>query len=189
MLQPSSYTGILLAGPPASGKRTVAFALTSLRRSYARVPALTTATDPPVDAEPAARAHLDELRSWAQVLHEFTVDGSGYLYDRERPAGLREQGRLPVVCVEDADAPAAFRRESAGWLPVLLWCPAPEARARAGRGLRGPVDRGWTRRWERSSTALLGAATHFTLTLRTDRLDAVDAARIIHAAAQATAPG
>ncbi|BBF99811.1 MULTISPECIES: hypothetical protein [Pseudonocardia] len=71
---------------------------------------------------------------------------------------------------------------------MLLWCPARDARARAGRGLRGPVGRSWTRRWERSSKALLGAATRFTLTLRTDRLDAVDAARVVHSAAQADVP-
>jgi hypothetical protein len=183
--------GIILAGPPASGKRTVAFALTSLRRSYAHVPALTAARHFVIDAEQTSQKHLDELRSWAQLFHEFSVERAQYVYDRERLERLRVQGRIPVVCVEDVDALPAFERESDDWLAVLLWCPRGRAENRLTRG-RPPaeqpatVPRSWTRRWERSLKGLHRGAQRFTVTLRSDRLDAVEAARIVHLAAQAS---
>jgi hypothetical protein len=182
--------GILLAGPPASGKRTAAFSLTTLRRAYAHVPALSIDPHRSVDGEKVARKHLDELHSWAQIFHSTTVDGVQYSYDRERLVRFREQGRLPIVCVEDVHALAAFEGESEGWLPVLLWCPRHEAEKRLTRGW--PVgepaydaDRSWFRRWERSTKSLFADPSRFTLSLRSDKLNAVEIARIIHLAAQA----
>jgi hypothetical protein len=176
----TSYSGILLAGPPASGRRTTVFALETLRRTYAHVPALTTTPDPTVDAEKVTQRHLDELRSWAQLFHEVTLDGHSFTHDRERLVQLREKGRMPVVCVEDAPALDAFDHESDGWLPVLLWCPREVAEQRTA-----DPGRAWARRWERSSKSLAAQSHRFTLSLRTDRLNAVEIARIVHLAAQA----
>lgn len=184
------HGGVLLAGPPASGKRTAAFSLTTLRRCYAHVPALSIDPHRSVDGEKATQRHLDELGSWAQIFHSATVGGVQYSYDRERLVRLREQGRLPIVCVEDAHALAAFEAESAGWLPVVLWCPRDEAEKRLTRGRQvgEPVydaDRSWSRRWERSTKSLFADPGRFTLSLRSDRLNSVEIARIIHLAVQA----
>lgn len=152
------------------------------------MPALTTAAPAPlVDAEQMTRAHLDELRAWAQIVHEFHVDVTTYVYERERLDRLRGQGRIPIVCVDDIDAVPAFERESGGWLAVLLWCPRDEALQRLDRRRSDVPRRPWRRRWERSSKGLLREARRFTLTLRSDHLDAVEAARIVHLAAQAGA--
>lgn len=182
--------GILLAGPPASGKRTVAFSLTSLRRGYAHVPALAVSPHWSVDAEQAGRRHLDELRSWAQIFYDVTLDGVQYFYDRERLVRLREQGRVPIVCVEDARALSAFEAESEAWLAVMVWCPREEAGERLTRGW--PVgepaytaDRSWQRRWERSAKGLFADSSRFTVTVRSDRLGAVEIARVVHLVAQA----
>ncbi|MFB9742074.1 hypothetical protein ACFFOU_13235 [Pseudonocardia sulfidoxydans] len=164
----------------------MAFSLTTLRRQYAHVPALAADPHPSVDAEQVTRTHLDELHSWAQIFYDVTLDGVLYSYDRERLGRLREQGRLPIVCVENVEALAAFEAESTGWLPVLLWCPRDEAAKRSTHGW--PVeepDRRWSRRWERSTKGLLADPGRFTLTVRSDRLDAVEIARIVHLAAQA----
>lgn len=184
-----AHAGVLLAGPPASGKRTAAFSLTTLRRGYAHVPAMATKPHRSVDAEQTAQKHLDELHAWAQIFYAVTVDGRRYAYDRERLLHLREQGRLPIVCVEDAHALAAFEAESEGWLPVMLWCPRSEAVQRLTR--TWPVgepayvaDRSWSRRWERSTKSLFADPSRFTLTLRSDKLNAVEIARVIHLAAQ-----
>ena len=184
--------GVLLAGPPASGKRTVAFALSTLRRSYGHVPALTAATHPAMGAEQTSQKYLDELRSWAQLFYEFTVERARYVYDRERLDTLRAQGRVPVVCIEDIDALSAFEREPDDWLTVILRCPRDHARDRLTRGHSAAgraaiITRSWTRRWERSIKALERGTQRFTMTLRSDRLDAVEIARIVHIAAQASA--
>jgi hypothetical protein len=189
-----TYGGIVLAGPPASGKRTAAFALTSLRRSYAPFPALTVAHQSPIAAEQTTQRHLDELKAWAQVFHEFTNDGISYAYDRERLNKLREQGRIPVACVDDADTARAFEREADDWLQILLWCPRAEAERRLA-GVRPAAeeptapDRSSMRRWDRSNKRLLRDTGWFTLMIRSDRLDAVQVAQIVHLAAQSGAPG
>lgn len=187
---PQPNGGIVLAGPRASGKRTVAFALTSLRRSYASFPALTVVARSPVDAEQTTQRHLDELRDWAQVFHRFTTDGAAYVYDRERLAKLRKQGRVPVACVDDIATVEAFEREAGDWLYVLLWCPRDEAQRRLAAGWsadggRPTPESGWVRQWEKSSKVLLKDPRRFTLAIRSDHLDAVQIAQIIHLAAQA----
>ncbi|WP_232660556.1 hypothetical protein [Pseudonocardia sp. TRM90224] len=178
-----TYRGILLAGPPASGKRTVTFALTSLRRSYAPFPALTVGSDTRVAAERTTQRHLDELKAWAQVFHEFTSDGARYVYDRERLNRIREQGRIPVACVDDIDVLRAFEREADDWLQVLLWCPREEAERRLAATGVAP-DRAAVRRWDRSEKGLLGDVRRFTVSIRTDRLNAVQVAQLVHHAAQ-----
>ncbi|ANY06335.1 hypothetical protein [Pseudonocardia sp. HH130630-07] len=181
--------GVVLAGPPGSGRRTLAFALTSLRRSYAHVPGLTTTPHPLVDAEQVPPSQLAELRSWAALVHESTVGGTRVAHDRERADRLRAQGRTPVVCVADADALVAFTHEPGGWLTVLLHCPRDRAEQRlraAGHG--ASLDRRWSRRWEQTAAGLHRAAERVTLALRSDRLDPLDAARLVHLAAQADPP-
>lgn len=188
-----AYGGIVLAGPPASGKRTVRFALTSLRRSYASFPALTVAHRPQIDAEQTTQRHLDEMRAWAQIFHELRVEGANYAYDRERLSKLREEGRIPVACVDDPDALLAFEREADDWLRVLLWCPREEAERRLSRGWPGDEEqkapgRSSMRRWDRSSKGLLRDTQRFTMTVRSDRLDAVQMAQVVHLTAQSGVP-
>jgi hypothetical protein len=184
-----AYRGVVLAGPPASGRRTAVFALTSLRRSYAHYPALTTAHQDLVDAVHTTRQQMDDLRSWAQLFAGSTRDGIGWAYDRARLTRLREQGRVPVACVDDVDVLRAFEREADDWLVVLLWCPREEAErriARAGDVRRIPAST-WLRRWDRSTKQLFRDPQRFALTIRTDRMDAVQVAQIVHLAAQSGA--
>jgi hypothetical protein len=184
-----AYRGVVLAGPPASGRRTTAFALTSLRRSYAHYPALTPARQALVDAAQATRRQLDELRSWAQLFAESTCDGVGYAYDRERLNKLRDQGRIPVACVDDVDVLRAFEQEADDWLPVLLWCPREEAERRLAdaRDVHATPVSAWLRRWDRSTKKLLREPLRFPLSIRTDRMDPVHVAQIVHLAAQSGA--
>lgn len=189
----SAYGGILLAGPPGSGKRTVTFALASLRLSYAPFPALTVARQPSIHAAPTTQRYLEELRAWAQIFHEYTAEGATYAYDRERLSKLRTQGRIPVACVDDVDALPAFEREDVDWLRILLWCPREEAERRLTRARYATEEqrasgRSSMRRWDRSSKGLLRAGLQFTLTLRSDHMGAVQLAQIVHLAAQSEAP-
>lgn len=121
---------MLLVGSVPSDLRTAAFGLTTLGRRYARWPALTAGPDEGVDAERVAAAHLDDLRSWAQVVGEYRRGRTRYLYDRLRPAAVREAGRLPVVATDEPRVVDVLRRESPDWFVVLL---------------RGPGDRTWAR--------------------------------------------
>lgn len=192
MRQP--YDGVLLVGPPASGKRTVAFALQSLRATYAPFPALTVAHQPLVHGQRTTQAHLDELRSWAQMFHEFTIDGDSYAYDGERLGALRERGHVPVACVDDIAGLEAFEREAGDWLAILLWCPreAAERRLASDRSVwadREAYVRRLVRWWDRSTRVLLRDVSRFTVVLRSDHVNAVQIAQIVHLAAQAGVPG
>jgi hypothetical protein len=122
--------GVLLVGSVAADLRTAAFGLTSLGRRYARWPALTAGPGEGVDADRVTATHLDDLRSWAQVVVEYRRGGTRFLYDRIRPAAVREAGQLPVVATDEPRVVDALRRESPDWFVVLL---------------RGSGDRTWTR--------------------------------------------
>lgn len=122
--------GVLLVGSVAADLRTAAFGLTSLSRRYARWPALTAGPGEGVDAERVTAAHLDDLRSWAQVVVEYRRGGTRFLHDRLRPAAAREAGQLPVVATDERRVVDALLRESPEWFVVLL---------------RGPGDRTWAR--------------------------------------------
>ena len=184
-----AYRGVILAGPPASGRRTVAFALTSLRRSYAHYPALTTERQALVDAARTTQSQLDELRSWAQLFVEFTCEGISYAYDHQRLNKLREQGRIPVACVDDIDVLRAFEQEADDWLQVLLWCPRQEAERRLAStpDVHRTSAPAGLRRWDRSTKRLLREPLRFPLSIRTDRMDPVHVAQIVHLAAQSGA--
>ena len=187
----SAYRGVVLAGAPGCGKRTVAFALTSLRPTYAPFPALTAAPSAGLGAESTTGRHLADLRAWAQVFHEFDHAGDRYVHDHERLRTIRERGCVPVAWVEDVAALTAFDRESDDWLAVLLWCPRDEVERSLTQGdlsRRWTADRAFRRSWDRAHRRLLGNLQRFTLTIRTDRLDAVDTARLVHLAVQSGHP-
>jgi guanylate kinase len=181
---PPTFRGILIAGPPASGKRTLTFALTSMRRSYAPFRALSAALHPTIAAERSTERHLDELKAWAQVFHEFTEDGMRYVFDHGRLNKLREHGRIPVATVCDTAGMLAFEREADDWLPILLWCPREVAEQREP-ALAQPARR---RRWDRSLHRLTRHLARFALVIRSDRWDAIGTAQLVHIAAQSGGP-
>jgi hypothetical protein len=85
-------------------------------------------------------------------------------------------------------------READDWLQILLWCPREEAERRLARVWSADEeptapDRSSMRRWDRSHKRLLRDTRRFSLTIRSDRLDAVQVAQIVHLAAQSGAPG
>ncbi|MDN5917190.1 MAG: hypothetical protein L0I76_19155 [Pseudonocardia sp.] len=167
------WSGVVLAGTPGAGKRTTAFALTTLGRRYERLPALTTARASTLDIETATAGHLDELRSWAQVLHEVSRNGAAHIYDTERLRSVRDSGRFPVVTLDTVAALDAFASESPDWLTVLLHGPFDPARTDTPRRGRNRSDRELRRIWDR-----------FVLTVRTDLLPALEVARLVDRAVQ-----
>ncbi|MBW0102347.1 hypothetical protein [Pseudonocardia sp. KRD291] len=178
--QREGWSGVVLAGAPGTGKRTTAFALTTLGRRYERLPALTTARTGTLDIETATAGHLAELRSWAQTLHDVARNGAAHLYDRGRLHGIRDSGRFPVVTLDTTAALDAFTRESPDWLTVLLHGPFDPTRARislrtdgAGRRDRNRSDRELRRIWDR-----------FTVTVRTDLLTTLEVALLVDRAVQ-----
>lgn len=171
--QRASWSGIVLAGPPGAGKRTTAFALTALGRRYERLPALTTARESTLDIERATPAHIDELRAWAQVLHESDRQGGAHVYDHERLRAIRDAGRFAVVTLDTTSALDAFARESPDWLAVLLHGPYDQARTTVAR-----------RSWARTERGLARVRDRFVLTLRTDRLSALEVAQLVDRAVQ-----
>lgn len=167
------WAGIALAGPPGSGKRTVAFALSTLGRRYARLPALTTARTSTLDTEHVAPDRIAELRAWAQVFHHLTRDGAVLVYDRQRLHRIRDNRQLAVVTVDSTTSLRALARDSPHWLTVRLHCPFDSTRTTATR-----------RQWAHTHRNLAHHQDRFTLAMRTDQLPVLAVAQLIHHAAQ-----
>ncbi|MBW0118831.1 hypothetical protein [Pseudonocardia abyssalis] len=149
--------GVLLVGSVAADLRTAAFGLTTLARRYARCPALTDGPGEGADSERVTTGHLEDLRSWAQVLVEYRRGRTRFVLDHVRLTAAREAGQLPVVATDEPRVVDALRRESPDWFVVLL---------------RGVGDRTWAELDVALSVGLPAAVApplvHLAIQLRED---------------------
>ncbi|MYY13489.1 guanylate kinase [Streptomyces sp. SID4919] len=128
--------GILLYGPPASGKDTITSALADLDRRYVPFTRLKVGTGRTHGYRMASREHLRQLEERDEVVYRNDRYGNIYVVDRP---GLREVtsgGRVPVVHLgQIAGVRAVADGFAARWWRVLLWCPRAITGQRSfGRG-------------------------------------------------------
>lgn len=127
--------GIVLYGPPASGKDTVTAALTELSARYAQFARLKVGAGKSAGYRMGAAEQLHELEAAGDVVYANARYGSTYAIDRPGLDAAFAVG-VPVVHLGQVDGIQAVVDDyPADWSVVLLWCPREVTEQRsAGRG-------------------------------------------------------
>ncbi|WP_326825828.1 guanylate kinase [Streptosporangium sp. NBC_01756] len=170
--------GIVLYGPPASGKDTVTTALGRLDSRFVLLPKLKVGAGRAHGYEFVSAGHLDKLRDAGRLLVETRRYGNVYAVDRQSIEDRHAAGYVPVTHMGNIrDLRRLIGTVPDSWLRVLLWVPreVTEQRSRA----RGDVDTGKRLTAWDETLADLEANTDagfFHLRIHTDRLSADTAA-------------
>ncbi|MFI8204839.1 guanylate kinase [Streptomyces sp. NPDC085937] len=137
--KPLSQThGILLYGPPASGKDTVTAALTELDPRYTPFTRLKIGNGRTKGYRMGSQEQLAELEARGDVIYRNDRYGNIYVVDRP---GLEHAmgGGIPVVHLgQMAGIEQVTARFPAHWTRVLLWCSKDTTARRSP--LRGDTD-------------------------------------------------
>ncbi|MDU8996217.1 guanylate kinase [Streptomyces mirabilis] len=180
-------SGVVLYGPPGSGKDTITSELTRLRANFALFERLKAGPGRTTGYRLTTVDRIEELSRAGELLYRNARYDAEYAIDRRGVAALVDDGRIPVLHmgqVVGASAVAAFPLH---WIRVLLWCPLEVTESRsAGRRDRDVEAR--VKAWHETREDLLAHETEpWTLTLRTDQLSPTESANAIIDALAATA--
>ncbi|MDQ1659189.1 MAG: guanylate kinase, partial [Cryptosporangiaceae bacterium] len=130
--------GIILYGPPASGKDTITGALHALDSRYVLFPRIKCGPGKASGYRMVSATELSELRAHGEILWENERYGSVYAVDR---SGLREHlaAHTPVLHLGQPDAVEAVREEffEVDWTVADLSCQLETAKTRLSK--RGDV--------------------------------------------------
>ncbi|MFF0754582.1 guanylate kinase [Streptomyces sp. NPDC004267] len=184
----SDQRGVILYGPPASGKDTVTAALTQLG-GYAQFTRLKVGSGKTDGYRMADAEQLRELEAAGDVVYRNERYGNVYVIDRPGLADAFSAG-MPVVHLgQVAGVQDLLAGYPAGWLTVLLWCPKSVTKARShGRGDADTAKR--LTAWDETRDDLVAHSDfRFDLVLHTDAVSPQDAARIIDQALADRAEG
>jgi guanylate kinase len=114
--------GIVLYGPPASGKSTVSVALSELDPRFVLVRKLKAGNRRGTEYDFVSVGELAELRAAGRLMVETQRYGNTYAIDRCHIDGLISAGQVPIIHLGNI---ADIRRliQTAPCLLVLLWIP------------------------------------------------------------------
>ncbi|TYK50715.1 guanylate kinase [Actinomadura decatromicini] len=176
------FGGVILYGPPASGKDTITAALTTLDARYAYFHKLKARPGRSMGYRLTTSEDIAELRRRDAVLYESSRYDATYVVDAPHLAELRDAGRIPIVHMGQLAGVEALQTGSVRWLDVLVWCSRETSEKRLQE--RGSVDIDRRLRAWGETLADLGPDGRecFTLAVRTDALSARAVASAIHAA-------
>ncbi|MFF8575514.1 guanylate kinase [Streptomyces sp. NPDC015408] len=127
--------GVILYGPPASGKDTVTAALSALDSKYAQFTRLKVGTGKSAGYRMGTAEQLDKLETAGDVVYANARYGNTYAIDRPGVDAAFAAG-VPVVHLGQVEGIRALvNGYPADWSVVLLWCPREVTEQRsAGRG-------------------------------------------------------
>jgi guanylate kinase len=127
--------GVVLYGPPASGKDTVTTALTELSPQYGQFARLKVGTGKSAGYRMGTAEQLRELEAVGGVVYANSRYGNTYVIDKPGLDAAFAAG-VPVVHLGQVDGiQAVVDGYPADWSLVLLWCPRETTEQRsAGRG-------------------------------------------------------
>ncbi|MCX5555404.1 guanylate kinase [Streptomyces sp. NBC_00038] len=131
--------GVLLYGPPASGKDTVTAALSDLNALYTAFTRLKVGTGKTQGYRMGTPQELADLEGRGDVLYSNARYGNVYVVDRPGLALAMEDGRIPILHLGQVTGiEAVANGYPAAWSRVLLWCSREVTAARSKE--RGDCD-------------------------------------------------
>ncbi|PRH79652.1 guanylate kinase [Streptomyces solincola] len=171
--------GVILYGPPASGKDTVTTALSDLDPRYAQFARLKVGTGKAIGYRMGAPEQLHELEAVGDVVYANSRYGNTYAIDRPGVDAAFAAG-VPVVHLGQVEGIRALvDGYPADWSVVLLWCPREVTEQRsAGRGDSDTTAR--LAAWDATREDLdAHPGAVWDLTIDTTEASPQDAARLI----------
>ncbi|TDD07130.1 guanylate kinase [Nonomuraea deserti] len=129
--------GIVLYGPPASGKTSITVALSEVDPRFTLVRKLKAGNRRGTEYEFVSSQKLARYRAAGRLLVESHRYGNTYAIDRDHVDQLTAAGQVPIVHLGTI---ADIRRlvQHAAWLVVLLWIPRQVCEQRSRQ--RGDSD-------------------------------------------------
>ncbi|WP_131740274.1 guanylate kinase [Actinomadura roseirufa] len=182
-----SSPGVILYGPPTSGKDTTTAELSRLDDRYALLAKIKTGTGRSTGYRLVSAAERERLHDQGRLIVETHRYGNSYAIDRQDLAALVDTGRVPVVHMGNvADLQRLRTAVPLTWTSVLLWVPREECAKRSEeRGDHDTPKR--LKAWD-ETLADLRATSHtpvFNAITYTDHTDATETARRIITAVEA----
>ncbi|MFC9844322.1 guanylate kinase [Streptomyces sp. NPDC060223] len=181
-------SGVILYGPPGSGKDTLTAELSHLRPQFTLFQRLKAGTGRTTGYRITTTRHIEELASAGELLYRNDRYDSEYAIDRGEVSALVDSGRIPVLHMGQVAGARAVAAYPINWVRVLLWCSEDVTRQRC----RGRGDKDLDARlkvWHETRQDLLDhAAEPWSLIIRTDQVRAGQAAQAIDEARFASTP-
>ncbi|WNI27306.1 phosphotransferase-like protein [Streptomyces sp. ITFR-16] len=175
----SQKQGVILYGPPASGKDTITHALAELDPRYSQFARLKVGTGKSAGYRMGSEEQLRQLEAVGDVVYVNARYGNTYAIDRPGVDAAFAAG-VPVVHLGQVDGIRALvDGYPADWSVVLLWCPREVTEQRsAGRGDSDTAAR--LAAWDATREDLgTHPGTTWDLTVDTTTTTPQDAARLI----------
>ena len=167
--------GVILYGPPASGKDTITAALHTLDPQYELFQRLKAGPGRTLGYRMTTEAVLDELDERGLVVWQNRRYGARYVIDLPTLAKQLEHG-IPVLHAGQREAIDAISRATpqTSWFVVSLWCPRGVARQRIAARNTGDANDRLTA-WDETPPL-----EYQDLVVNTAAVSAEDAAHAIH---------
>ncbi|GAB3950023.1 P-loop NTPase family protein [Streptomyces sparsus] len=170
-------TGIVLYGPPASGKDTITAALTEQNPRLVLFARVKIGEGRSLGYRMGTREQLGQLEAAGDVIYRNDRYNSIYVVDRPGLDAVFAAGQVPVVHLgQIAGVSALIAGYPANWITVHLSCPRNVTERRST--LRGDEDtQARLAAWDATHADLqANATTRWDLHLRTDQQTATESA-------------
>ncbi|MFI1397814.1 guanylate kinase [Streptomyces sp. NPDC020681] len=172
-------SGVILYGPPASGKDTITAELARIRPEFTLFQRLKAGPGRTTSYRLTTTAHIEGLAEAGELLYRNARYGAEYAIDRIEISALINADRIPVLHMGQIAGASAVTTFPLHWVRVLLWCPLEVTQTRSvGRGDKDVEAR--SKVWHETREDLLAHPSEpWTLTIRTDHFSPAESARAI----------